>query len=313
MTQDREYHRPVMADETVELLGPVPPGVVIDATFGGGGHSKRLLEVLSSDHRVIGIDRDPEAVARASLEGGRLQVVRGNFANLAKILEDAKVTAPVGVLFDFGVSSHHLDDPVRGFSYRHGGPLDMRMDPDQDLTAADLVNGLEPSELSGLIREFGEEPMASRIAAAIVKARPIVDTARLAEVIASAVPPTRTRETGRRRLHPARRTFQALRIAVNSELEAVERGIDQALEVLAPQGRVVAISYHSLEDRIVKKRFATAVSGCICPPDLPICGCGASPKYRSLTRGALKPSQAEAAANPRARSARLRGLVRVAA
>jgi 16S rRNA (cytosine1402-N4)-methyltransferase len=313
MTQDREYHRPVMADETVELLGPVPPGVVIDATFGGGGHSKRLLEVLSSDHRVFGIDRDPEAVARASLEGGRLQVVRGNFANLAKILEDAKVIAPVGVLFDFGVSSHHLDDPARGFSYRHGGPLDMRMDPDQDLTASDLVNGLAPSELSSLISEFGEEPMASRITAAIVKARPIVDTARLAEVIASAVPPSRTRETGRRRLHPARRTFQALRIAVNSELEAVERGIDQALELLAPQGRVVAISYHSLEDRIVKKRFATAVSGCICPPDLPICGCGASPKYRNLTRGAIKPSQAEAVANPRARSARLRGLVRVAA
>jgi 16S rRNA (cytosine1402-N4)-methyltransferase len=313
MTQDREYHRPVMADETVELLGPVPPGVVIDATFGGGGHSKRLLEVLSSDHRVFGIDRDPEAVARASLEGGRLQVVRGNFANLAKILEDAKVIAPVGVLFDFGVSSHHLDDPARGFSYRHGGPLDMRMDPDQDLTASDLVNGLAHAELSSLISEFGEEPMASRITAAIVKARPIVDTARLAEVIASAVPPSRTRETGRRRLHPARRTFQALRIAVNSELEAVERGIDQALELLAPQGRVVAISYHSLEDRIVKKRFATAVSGCICPPDLPICGCGASPKYRNLTRGAIKPSQAEAVANPRARSARLRGLVRVAA
>ena len=313
MTQDREYHRPVMADETVELLGPVPPGVVIDATFGGGGHSRRLLEVLSSDHRVLGIDRDPEAVARASNEGGRLQVIRGNFANLARILEEANVTAPVGVLFDFGVSSHHLDDPARGFSYRHGGPLDMRMDPDQDLTASDLVNGLDVTELSALIKELGEEPLASRIAGAIVRARPISDTARLAEVIASAVPPSRTRETGRRRLHPARRTFQALRIAVNSELESVEQGVDQALEVLAPEGRVVAISYHSLEDRIVKRRFATAVSGCICPPDLPVCGCGASPKYRSLTRGAVKPSQDEAVANPRARSARLRGLVRVAA
>jgi len=313
MTQDREYHRPVMADETVELLGPVPPGVVVDATFGGGGHARRLLEALSSDHRVFGIDRDPEAVARASEEGGRLQVVRGNFADLAKILDEANVTAPVGVLFDFGVSSHHLDDPARGFSYRHGGPLDMRMDPDQDLTAADLVNGLEVSELITLIREFGEEPMASRIAAAIVTARPILDTARLAEVIASAVPPARTRETGRRRLHPARRTFQALRIAVNQELEAVEDGIDQALGVLAPEGRILAISYHSLEDRIVKRRFATAVSGCVCPPDLPVCGCGASPQYRSLTRGALKPSQAEAAANPRARSARLRALVKVAA
>ena len=175
MTQDREYHRPVMADETVELLGPVPPGVVIDATFGGGGHSRRLLEVLSSDHRVLGIDRDPEAVARASNEGGRLQVVRGNFANLARILEEASVEAPVGVLFDFGVSSHHLDDPARGFSYRHGGPLDMRMDPDQDLTASDLVNRLDLTELAALIKELGEEPMASRIAGAIVKARPISD------------------------------------------------------------------------------------------------------------------------------------------
>ena len=313
MTQDREYHRPVMADETVELLGPVPPGVVIDATFGGGGHSRRLLEVLSPDHRVLGIDRDPEAVARASDEGGRLQVVRGNFADLAEILEKEKVTAPVGFLFDFGVSSHHLDDPARGFSYRHGGPLDMRMDPDQDLTAGDLVNGLGISELSALIKELGEEPLASRIAAAIVNARPISDTAELAEVIASAVPFSKTRETGRRRLHPARRTFQALRIAVNGELEAVQSGIDQALEFLAPDGRVVAISYHSLEDRIVKRRFVAAVSGCVCPPDLPVCGCGASPKYRSLTRGALKPSQEEAVSNPRARSARLRGLVRVAA
>ena len=313
MTQDREYHRPVMADETVELLGPVPPGVVIDATFGGGGHSRRLLEALSSDHRVLGIDRDPAAVARASNEGGRLQVVRGNFSDLARILDEADVTAPVGFLFDFGVSSHHLDDPARGFSYRHGGPLDMRMDPDQDLTASDLVNGLEISELARLIKELGEEPMASRIATAIGRARPIADTATLAEVIASAVPPSRTRETGRRRLHPARRTFQALRIAVNGELEAVEEGIDQALELLAPDGRVVAISYHSLEDRIVKRRFVAAVSGCVCPPDLPMCGCGASPKYRSLTRGALKPSQDEAGSNPRARSARLRGLVRVAA
>ena len=313
MTQDREYHRPVMADETVGLFGPVPPGVVVDATFGGGGHARRLLEALSSDHRVFGIDRDPEAVARAPDEGGRLQVVRGNFADLAGILEESEVTAPVGVLFDFGVSSQHLDDPARGFSYRHRGPLDMRMDPDQELTAGDLVNGLDVTELGKIIREFGEDPMASRIAAAIVRARPIVDTAELAELIAAAVPPSRSRETGRRRLHPARRTFQALRIAVNRELEAVEAGVDQALDVLAPQGRVVAISYHSLEDRIVKRRFVTAVSGCICPPDLPVCGCGASPEYRSLTRGALKPSQSEALENPRARSARLRALVRLAA
>jgi 16S rRNA (cytosine1402-N4)-methyltransferase len=323
MTQDREYHRPVMADEVVELLGPVPPGVVVDATFGGGGHSRRLLEALSPDHRVLGIDRDPEAIAGASYEGGRLQVVRGNFADMAKILEDAQVEAPIGVLFDFGVSSHHLDNPARGFSYRHGGPLDMRMDPDQNLTASDLVNGLHVSELSAIIREFGEDPMAPRIAAAIVRSRPITDTAHLAEVIAAAVPIHRGRKGANRsganrsqegrQLHPARRTFQALRIAVNQELDAIESGVDTALEVLAPNGRIVAISYHSLEDRIVKRRFVAAVGGCICPPDLPVCGCGAAPKYRSLTRGAMKPSIVEASSNPRARSARLRAMVRVAA
>jgi 16S rRNA (cytosine1402-N4)-methyltransferase len=232
---------------------------------------------------------------------------------MAEILEERNVSDPVGFLFDFGVSSHHLDDPARGFSYRHGGPLDMRMDPAQDLTAGDLVNGLDASELAALIKDLGEEPLASRIAAAIVKARPINDTAALAEVIASAVPFSKTREAGRRRLHPARRTFQALRIAVNAELEAVEKGIDQALDLLAPDGRIVAISYHSLEDRIVKRRFAAAISGCVCPPDLPVCGCGASPRYRSLTRGVLKPSHDETVSNPRARSARLRALVRVAA
>ncbi|MGH8927607.1 MAG: 16S rRNA (cytosine(1402)-N(4))-methyltransferase RsmH [Acidimicrobiia bacterium] len=307
MTQDREYHRPVMAKEVVELLGPVPPGVVVDATFGGGGHARRLLEVLGPDHRVIGIDRDPEAVSRAPDEGGRLLVVRGNFANLAELLEQMTVSAPVGLLFDFGVSSRHLDDASRGFSYRHRGPLDMRMDPDQQLTAADLVNGLELRELADVIRRYGEEPMAGRIAAAIVAARPIESTTALAEIIAAAVLPRP------RRLHPARRTFQALRIAVNQELEAIEQGIDAGLELLAVEGRLVAISYHSLEDRLVKQRLASATSGCICPPDLPVCGCGASPRYRSLTRGALKPSPEEASANPRARSARLRAVMRVAA
>lgn len=316
MTQDREFHRPVLAGEVVELLSPVPPGVVIDATFGGGGHARRLLEALGHGHRVIGIDRDPEAVARATDEGGRLKVVRGNFARLAEILADENVEAPVGVLFDFGVSSDHFDKPSRGFSYRHSGPLDMRMDPDQDLTAADLVNQLDETQLADLIRRFGEEPAAQRIAAAIIRARPISDTTRLAEVVASAVPPRNrsrgAKSGGTRRVHPARRTFQALRIAVNGELDAIATGIDQALEALRVDGRCVAISYHSLEDRIVKRLFATAVAGCVCPPDLPVCGCGASPRFRVLTRGVVKASAAEVAHNPRSRSARLRAVAKVA-
>jgi 16S rRNA (cytosine1402-N4)-methyltransferase len=266
-----------------------------------------LLAALGLRHRVIGIDRDPEAVAQGTDEGGRLQVVQGNFAQLAEILDELKVEAPVGILFDFGVSSRHLDDPTRGFSYRQAGPLDMRMDPGQDLTAGDLVNGLETKELAALIRRFGEDPAAGRIAAAIVKARPIRDTGHLANVIESAMP------GDRRRHHPARRTFQALRIAVNRELEAIEAGLNQALALLAVEGRCVAISYHSLEDRIVKRTFTAATAGCICPPELPVCGCGSSPRFRSLTRGARKPSVAEAEANPRARSARLRAVVRVAA
>jgi 16S rRNA (cytosine1402-N4)-methyltransferase len=336
MTQDREYHRPVLAGEVVELLSPVPPGVVIDATFGGGGHARQLLKALGHGHRVIGIDRDPVAVARAKDEGGtlkdaRLKVVRGNFANLAEILATENVEAPVGVLFDFGVSSQHFDDPSRGFSYRLSGPLDMRMDPDQELTASDLVNDLDEQQLAELIKRLGEEPAAQLIAAAIVRSRPISDTTRLAEVIASAVP-RRARSQlaqsqgksqlgrsqsgkfqGQRRLHPARRTFQALRMAVNGELEAIATGIDQALEAISVEGRCLAISYHSLEDRIVKRRFVTAVSGCVCPPDLPVCGCGASPRFRLLTRGAVKPSPAEVAENPRSRSARLRAVARVAA
>jgi 16S rRNA (cytosine1402-N4)-methyltransferase len=312
MTQDREYHRPVLAGEVVELLSPVPPGVVIDATFGGGGHARRLLAAMSPDHRILGIDRDPAAVAQATDEGGRLLVVRGNFAHLADILTAEGITSPVGFLFDFGLSSHHVDDPARGFSYRHAGPLDMRMDPDQALTADRLVNELEPSELADLIRRLGEEPSADRIAAAIVRARPIHDTVSLATVIAEALP---RRDRGRRaqRIHPARRTFQALRMAVNGELEAISAGIDQALELLVVEGRCVTIAYHSHEDRMVKERLAAAVGGCVCPPELPVCGCGASPRFRLLTRGATKPTLSEIERNPRARSARLRAVVKVAA
>jgi 16S rRNA (cytosine1402-N4)-methyltransferase len=307
MTQDREFHRPVMAGEVAALFEPVPPGVVVDATFGGGGHAEELLRVLGSRHRVLGIDRDPEAVERAERRGGRLQVIHGNFADLAELLQSVEVETPVGVLFDFGVSSRQIDDPGRGFSFRHRGPLDMRMDPGTGVTAHTIVNEMPAADLARLIRKYGEEPAADRIAAAIVRARPLADTVSLAEVIGAAV------SGPRRRGHPARRTFQALRMAVNDELAAIEAGLDQALDLLAVDGRCVTIAYHSLEDRLVKQNFAAASAGCVCPPELPICGCGASPRFRLLTRGAAKPSPAEVASNPRARSARLRAVARVAA
>ena len=315
---EREYHRPVMAAAVTELMRPVPPGVVVDATFGGGGHARELLKVLGGGHRLLGIDRDPAAVAQAEVLrrtvdvaqfGGtdRVTVKEGNFARLDEILIEAGVESPVGVLFDFGVSSHHFDEAERGFSYRHEGPLDMRMDPSGAITAADLVNNLDEAELATLLHRLGEEPAARRIAKAIVRARPLSTTTELAAVIERAVP------GGRRRLHPARRTFQALRMAVNEELEAIDTGVRLALDLLAPGGRCITISYHSLEDRLVKGLFAEATRGCVCPPELPVCVCGASPSYRALTRGVRKPSEEEITDNPRARSARLRAVERVAA
>jgi 16S rRNA (cytosine1402-N4)-methyltransferase len=307
MAQDREYHRPVMAEEVVDLMVPVPAGVVVDATFGGGGHAERLRSALGPGHRLLGIDRDPEAVAQATRMGEEVKVVRGNFARLEDILEQEGITSLAGALFDFGVSAHQLDEPSRGFSYQSPGPLDMRMDPSQTATAADLVNDLPRADLAELIRTLGEEPGAARIAAAIVRNRPIRDTAHLARVVAEASPGSA------RRLHPARRTFQALRIAVNDELGAIRAGLDAALGMLVADGRCVAISYHSLEDRIVKQRFAASVGGCTCPPEFPVCACGANPRFRLLTRGVLRPQPDEVAANRRARSARLRAIQKVAA
>jgi 16S rRNA (cytosine1402-N4)-methyltransferase len=316
MTQDREsewaYHRPVLAGTVSELMAPVPPGVVVDATFGGGGHAREMALRLGSGYRILGIDRDPEAVRRWPQAARRTEAVEvrvrsGNFAQLGEILAAEGVTAPVGVLFDFGVSSHHFDDPNRGFSYRLEGPLDMRMDPSSSVTAADLVNGLPESELAGLLRRLGEEPAARRIAAAIVAQRPHSSTTELARVIEGAV------GRGARRRHPARRTFQALRMAVNEELEAIDAGVRQALDLLAVGGRCITIAYHSLEDRLVKGLFREASSGCVCPPEMPVCGCGANPRYRQLTRGAVKPDGQEVSDNPRARSARLRAVERVAA
>ncbi|MFO7549437.1 MAG: 16S rRNA (cytosine(1402)-N(4))-methyltransferase RsmH [Acidimicrobiia bacterium] len=305
MNRPREYHRPVMADEVVALLRPVVEGVVVDATYGGGGHTKRVMEAMGERVRMIGIDRDPDA-HREVVEG--VTFLAGDFRHLADLLDKAGIGDIAAVVFDFGVSGHQLDESRRGFSYRLSGPLDMRMDPAQALTADELVNSRAADELAGIIRRYGEEPSARRVAAAIVANRPIRDTVHLAEVVASAIP-----ARDRRRGHPARKTFQALRIAVNDELSAVADGLEAGLERLRPGGRCVAIAYHSLEDRIVKRRFAAGATGCTCPPELPVCGCGTVAELKILTRSPMRPSRAEVDANPRARSARLRAAERVAA
>ncbi len=305
-TGSTEFHRPALVDEVVDLIRPVLPGLVVDATFGGGGHSRRIQQEFGEDVSVLGIDRDPEAVANG--RGSGIDVVEANFADVATVVADLGVEAPAAILFDFGVSSHQLDVPERGFSYRQEGPLDMRMGPDAAHTADEIVNEWATDDLARVIRQYGDEPLAKRIARSIVEARPIKTTSQLATVVANALPAAR-----RRVGHPARRTFQAIRIAVNSELEAVAGGLDGAIEALRPDGRVLAISYHSLEDRIVKRRFAAGAVGCTCPPDLPVCGCGNVAELRVLTRKPIRASETEVADNKRARSALLRAAEKVAA
>ena len=305
-TADRDFHRPVLADEVVGLLAPVIPGVVVDATFGGGGHARRLLDEFGEDVTLIAIDRDPAALANA--RGLGVSAVPGNFGDLAALVAPLGTEEISAVLFDFGVSSHQLDEPTRGFSYRFDGPLDMRMGPDAELTADEIVNHWPEDRLAEAIRKLGEEPLARRIAAAIFAGRPIRSTGELSDVVAGVMPAAR-----RRAGHPARRTFQAIRMTVNDELGAVTRGIDQAIELVRPGGRVVAISYHSLEDRIVKRRFVAGATGCTCPPDMPVCGCGNSAELRILTRRGLRASAQEVESNNRARSAVLRAAEKVAA
>lgn len=302
---DADYHRPVLAEVVVELLAPVLPGVVVDATFGGGGHTRRLLDEFGDDVTVIALDRDPEALANA--RELRATVVEANFAEISNAVSSVTDEAVSGVLFDFGVSSHQLDEARRGFSYRREGPLDMRMGPDADLTADEIVNEWPAAEIARIIRNYGEEPLAKRIARAIVAARPIDSTATLSTIIADAMPAAR-----RRAGHPARRTFQAIRIAVNEELEAVASGVSQAVDMVRPGGRVVAISYHSLEDRIVKQEFAARARGCTCPPDLPVCGCGNTAEVRVLTRKPMRAGAEEIETNNRARSAVLRAVEKLA-
>jgi 16S rRNA (cytosine1402-N4)-methyltransferase len=305
------YHVPVMADEVVEMLRPVSPRLVVDATYGGGGHTRALLEAFPG-LQVVAIDRDPDAIARARV-GSDVRLVRANFASLDAIASEICQKGGAGdgscidgFVFDLGVSSHQFDEAERGFSYRRRGPIDMRMDRDAELGAHAIVNEWAVDDIADVLRRYGEERLAWRIARAIVAARPIADTEQLADVVAAAVPAAL-----RRRKHPARRTFQALRIAVNDELGALELGLDAAIRWVRPGGRVLVIAYHSLEDRIVKRRFAAGTTGCICPPDFPVCTCGRVVELQLPVRHPLRPTQAEIAANPRARSALMRVVEKV--
>jgi len=302
-------HRPVLSQEAIELLGCREGGTYVDATVGLGGHAEAIAERIIPGGRLIGIDRDADALrqtrGRLARFGAAVVLVQGNFDRLATVLDEQSVETVDGVLFDFGVSSMQLETAKRGFSFQRTGPLDMRMGPLQGTTARELVNRAPLRELERIIREYGEEPGWRRVAGAIARARArreIATTDELAGLVERALP----RPARRRKVHPAARTFQALRIAVNDELGAIERALPQALEALAPHARMVTLAYHSLEDRIVKQAFRRWAKGCTCPPEFPVCRCGGKALVEVLTPRPARPGAAEVAANPRARSGRLR-------
>jgi 16S rRNA (cytosine1402-N4)-methyltransferase len=307
-------HDPVLVEAVVDIFRPALEGggVVVDATIGRGGHSARILESFPRV-RLIGIDRDPESLeaSRSRLAPflDRVRLVREDFALLSSILERLGASEVRGVLLDLGVSSPQLDEADRGFSFRRDGPLDMRMDPDSRVTAAVVVNTYPEKDLARVIRAYGEERYAARIARRIVRARPLRTTGELAELVRDAIPAPARRAAG----HPARRTFQAVRIEVNRELEALEAVLPASVESLEIGGRLVVISYHSLEDRITKRFMVDEARGCVCPPDLPVCRCGAEARLRVLTRRPLVASEYERERNPRSSAAKLRAAVRIGA
>jgi 16S rRNA (cytosine1402-N4)-methyltransferase len=313
-----EGHLPVLVSEVIETLAPTPGSLHIDATLGGGGHTERILEAASPDGRVLGLDADPAAIARVEARlrarfGDRLVLRQANFRELADVAPAAGFSVVDGCLFDLGLSSDQLADRGRGFGFRAGGPLDMRFDTSRGVPAAELLASLGAAELTALFRRYGEEPRAPRIARAIVDARavaPVATAEELAALVERVAPPN---PRVRRRTHPATRVFQALRIAVNEELDALSAGLTAALDLLRPGGRLVVLSYHSLEDRIVKRFLQAERRGCVCPPEVPVCVCGRNPRLRLVTRPSITPTEAEIAANPRARSARLRAAERLAA
>lgn len=303
------YHTPVLVKEVVASLACRPGRLYVDGTVGGGGHARAILEEAGPDGKLIGIDRDDRALEEAARHlksfGDRVTLVKGNFAGIGEILEGLGKDGVDGILLDLGVSSHQLDEAGRGFSFSLDAPLDMRMDQGFGQTAYDVVNTRSEEELALIFREFGEERMSGRIARAIVakrKTAPVETTAELASVVASAMPP----HMKGYRIHPATRTFQAIRIAVNQELASLRKGIDDGLKALRPGGRFSVISYHSLEDRIVKETFLREAKPCVCPPKLPVCICGKQAQIKVIGRKPIRPTEEEMALNPRSRSAKLR-------
>jgi 16S rRNA (cytosine1402-N4)-methyltransferase len=307
-------HLSVLPDEVLALIAPVFGGIYLDGTLGGGGHARLILEASAPDGRLIGLDRDPTALRKAAEVlapfGERVVLRHRNFSEANEVLEELGISGLDGMLLDLGVSSHQLDEATRGFSFRGEAPLDMRMDPTSGQTAADVVNAAAAEELTRIFREYGEERWAGRIARRIVQVRqqqPLTTTRQLAELIRETVPGGKAPA----RIHPATRVFQALRIHVNQELEHVSRGIASAIDLLNPGGRLVVISFHSLEDRIVKRFFQEETKSCICPPRLPVCVCNHLPRLELLTRRGIRAAEAEVEANPRARSAVLRAVRRI--
>lgn len=318
MTPTPAPHRPALLERVTQLLVDAPDGLVVDATLGAGGHAAAVLAARRDRHgtaRLLGLDRDPHALALAGQRLAELDAdprvaierVRVRFDGLGDILDERGQDRVAGVLLDLGLSSMHVDQPERGFSYRHDGPLDMRMDPDLERSAADLLDELEVGELTRLLATYGDERFASRVARAIVAARPLRSTTALAEVVRQAIPAATRRSGG----HPATRTFQALRIAVNEELDALAAALPVVIDRLAPGGVIVVLSYHSLEDRLVKRALADAARGCVCPPGLPVCACGHTPLIEHLVRRPERPDETEIVVNPRAAAARLRAARRI--
>lgn len=305
-----EYHVPVLLEETIKALNINPDGIYLDGTAGGGGHSYEIAKRLKSG-RLIALDQDPDAVKAASkrLEGLPAEVVRANFVEMEEVLKARGIYQVDGILMDIGVSSHQLDSAERGFSYHYDAPLDMRMSQ-EGATAADLVNTLDEKQLADIFFKFGEEKYSRPIARAIIKYREsgqaVSTTGQLAEIVKNSVP-----QSYRRDGHPARKVFQALRIAVNGELDRLSTALDTAFGCLRVGGRLAVITFHSLEDRIVKQRFAEFCKGCICPPEFPVCVCGRTPAAKQILRKPVEASAEELEKNPRSRSAKLRCIEKI--
>ena len=301
-------HTPVLAAETIDLLHIRPDGFYVDGTCGGGGHSGLIAAKLKNG-LLLGIDQDPDAIKAAGEHlapfGDRVKLVHSNFVRLPQILKELDLPAPDGILLDLGVSSHQLDEGARGFSYHTDAPLDMRMSQTGE-TAAELLERLEEREIAEILREYSEEKFASRIAKFIVREReisPIDTTGRLAEIVMQAIP---TKAARTEKKHPARRTFQALRIAVNNELGVLKETLESGFEALSPGGRMAVITFHSLEDRITKQHFAAFCTGCTCPPDFPVCVCGKEPRGRLINKKPVTACETELSENSRSRTAKLR-------